>query len=233
MGLELVVGYLADLADDEDDVRRDFLEDVAAVRGALRDAGLGDWDEPTDPAGDSSGFDMYGYAGLHYLRRIAAHLAAGEPMPAPGGEDAPEDPVLLAAYERGPRHQIVIDEGPAEEQGGAGDAAGAFDHLIHHNDAEGLYVPIDFSPVLLDTRLTGVAVGSAYRLLDDCQAIATRLGIPDGIDADDETLWTAPDHQGESGVPAWQRYGVESYTCVQLMQAAQDSIDIGAAVVFC
>lgn len=233
MALEIVVGYLADLEADEDDARRDYLEDVAAVRGALRDAGLGDWEEPTDPNGDSSGYDMYGYSGLHYLRRLAAHLAAGDALPAPGTDDAPEDPVLLAAYERGPRHQVVIDEGPPDEQGGAGDAAGAFDHLIHHNDAEGLYVPVDFSPVLLDTRLVGVAVGSSYRLRDDCRALAARLGVPDGIDADNETLWAAPDHQGESGLPTWQRYGVESYTCVLLMQAAQDSIDTGAAAVFC
>lgn len=233
MGLEIVVGYLADLQDDEVDARRDFLEDVAAVRGTLRDAELGDWNEPIDADGESSAFDMDGYAGLHYLRRIAAHLAAGDAIPAPGTADAPQDPVLLAAYQRGPRHQLVIDEGPPDEHGGAADAAGAFDHLIHHNDAEGLYVPLDFSPVLIDPRLVGVAVGSSYRLREDCQALAARLGIPDGMDADDDALWEAPDRQGEAGVPTWQRYGVESYACVQLLQAAQDSIDTGAAAVFC
>ncbi|MGI5156389.1 hypothetical protein [Microbispora sp. CA-102843] len=35
------------------------------------------------------------------------------------------------------------------------------------------------------------------------------------------------------GAEGWRRYGVESFTCLQLTAAARHSIATGAAIVFC
>jgi len=183
-----------------------------------------------ETGGDFEEYEMLGYSGLHYLRRIAAYLASGRDLPAPGDEDAPEDPVLIAAYERGPRHAVVLD-GPAETIGTPADAAGAFDHLLHHNDAEGFYVPVDATPVLIDPRLTGVAVGSSYRLRDECLELAARLGVPDDLQPTTQVLLDAVD--GKLATPVgWQEYPVEAFVCVGLLHAAQRSIDNRTAAVF-
>jgi hypothetical protein len=231
MGLEVVVGYAASLEVDESGELQTYVDEIGAVRRALLDAELPAWEEPLQLNADFDGYEMLGYSGLHYLRRIAAYLADGRELPPPGDEDAPEDPVLMAAYERGPRHALIVD-GPLETIGEPGDAAGAFDHLLHHNDAEGFYVPIDVAPVLIDPRVVGIAVGSSYRLRDECLELAARLGIPDNLEPDDELLLDAVD--GKLAAPVgWQEYPVESFVCVGLLHAAQRSIDSGTAAVFC
>jgi hypothetical protein len=231
MGLEVVVGYAASLDEDESDSLTEYADEVAAVRRALVEADLPPWDEPLEINQDFDAYEMLGYVGLHYLRRIAAHLADGRELPAPGGEDAPDDPVLMAAYERGPRHAVIVD-GPLETIGAPDDAASAFDHLLHHRDTEGFYVPVDIAPVLIDPRLTGIAVGSSYRLRDECLELAARLGIPDNLGPEDQILLDAVD--GKLAAPVgWQEYPVESFVCVGLLHAAQRSIDSGRAAVFC
>lgn len=231
MGLEVVVGFAASLDEDESESLQTYVDEVDAVRRALADAELPDWKEPMRPGEDFDAYEMLGYAGLHYLRRIAAHLADGRGLPAPGGEDAPEDPVLMAAYERGPRHALIVD-GPLETIGLPVDGVSGFDHLIHHNDTEGFYVPVDMAAVLIDPRVPGIAIGSSYRLRDECLELAARLGIPDDLEPEDELLINAVD--GKLAAPVgWQEYPVESFVCVGLLHAAQRSIDSGTAAVFC
>ena len=41
---------------------------------------------------------MYGYSGLHYLRRIAAYLWADKPIPSPGKDNPEKDPLLEKYY---------------------------------------------------------------------------------------------------------------------------------------
>ncbi len=96
MGLEVVVGYAASLDEDESDSLRTYVDEVGAVQRALADAEQPGWEEPVKLAEDFDGYEMLGYSGLHYLRRIAAHLAAGRVLPPPGDDDAPEDPLLMA-----------------------------------------------------------------------------------------------------------------------------------------
>lgn len=231
MGLEVVVGYAASLDEDESDSLRTYVDEVGAVQRALADAEQPGWEEPVKLAEDFDGYEMLGYSGLHYLRRIAAHLAAGRELPPPGDEDAPEDPLLMAAYERGPQHAVIVD-GPLEIIGTPEDAVSSYDHLLHHNDTQGFYVPVDIAPIVIDPRVVGIAIGSSYRLRDECLELAARLGIPDNLQPDDQLLLDAVD--GKLAAPVgWQEYPVESFVCVGLLHAAQHSIDSGTAAVFC
>ena len=58
------------------------------------------------------------------------------------------------------------------------------------------------------------------------------LGIPDDLDETSKELWEAADRQGESEIP-WERFGIESFSCVCLMKGCEQSIAHSAALVFC
>jgi hypothetical protein len=160
---------------------------------------------------------MFGYSGLHTLRRLAVHLAETGTLPDPlaDAHGATRDPLLKEAYARPP-----------------GEPAGSFDHLIYHSDCEGYYVPVDFGQVIADERLAGGYLGSSVRLLAETRRIATVLGLPEDLDPDSEEVSSAC--QGSAAAAeGWQRYGVESYGCLRLIQSAKHSIATGAAIAFC
>jgi hypothetical protein len=227
MGLNLCVGYLADLALHDEEAVVEVRDDFERLNQFLRGQGLPPHHEPETVKTFSC--DMYGYSGLHYLRRIAAHLAAGRPLPAPGDSDASKDPLLAARY--------------AEEPGGRsifhrlfGRKRNSFEHLIQHSDAEGYYLPQDFPDVLVadpdQWKIPGALIGSSPRLLAECEALAGVLELPLHLNPDAEEVGLAPESQGKSEIK-WKRYGVESFTCLRLHAAAKHSIATGAAVVFC
>ncbi len=110
-----------------------------------------------------------------------------------------------------------------------------FDHLIVHGDAEGFYLPIDFSDVQFpDAKLeiAGGMVGSTPRLLSECRRIADVLKVPIDLDETSDALWNAADSQGE-GDQVLERNGIESYSCVCLIRGCIKSIENKAALVFC
>lgn len=167
--------------------------------------------------------DLYGYSGLHHLRRVAAHLALGEELPPPGDEEAADDPALQDYYEL---FDARLSEGKA---GGM-----RFQHLIIHGDAEGYYLPTEFDEVIHadpSLEVAGGMLGSAHRLLEECLELARALELPDELDVESDEVWEAAENQGE-GEAKWQRYGVESHTCLALIKACRASIATGAAVVF-
>jgi hypothetical protein len=93
MGLNIVVGITA--GDEHDGVREDF-----AVIGRLLDrAGAGPWAEPELGEQDVLEGDMWGYSGLHALRRAAVYLAqtGALPDPLPEVRMAAGDPLLKKA----------------------------------------------------------------------------------------------------------------------------------------
>ncbi|WP_050779543.1 hypothetical protein [Streptomyces sp. C] len=213
MGLNVVVGVLADAEDEYADmVRADF----AAIGALLERAGARPWREPDALAGEPAEFESWGYSGLHALRRLAVHLAAGEQLPPPLEEHhrASADPLLEAVYEALP----TAPPGP-------------FDHLVHHSDCEGYYVPVDLDHVICDERAPGGYLGSSVRLLAETRRLAGALGLPEGLDPHSEELFEAADAE-EPGAAGWQRYGVESYVCLQLLRAAELSVANGAAIAF-
>jgi hypothetical protein len=214
MGLNMVVGILADAEDEYADmVRADF----GVIRELLTRAGAGQWTEPELNEPDVLEGEMWGYSGLHTLRRLAVHLAETATLPEPLEEShrATDDPLLTKAYAALP-----------------GDPAGPFDHLIHHSDCEGYYVPVDFERVIVDESLAGGYLGSSVRLLAETRRIATTLGLPEDLDPDSEEVFDAYDAETPA-TEGWRRYGIESYVCLRLIHAAKHSIATGAAIAFC
>lgn len=218
MSLNIVVGILAEVvASDEDESADPFREDFAVIGELLDRAGAGQWTEPELNEGDVLEGPMFGYSGLHTVRRIAVHLAETGTLPGPveGTQKEIDDPLLRKVYAESPR-----------------ELGGPFDHLIWHSDCEGYYVPVDFEQVIVDESLVGGYLGSSIRLLAETRRIASALGLPEDLDPDSEEVFEAC----EAKTPAaegWQRYGIESYGCLRLIQAAKHSIATGAAIVFC
>jgi hypothetical protein len=228
MGLDLEVGYLADMLENDADGAAHFRDDLARLNQFLVAQGLPAHIEPESCPVFSS--DMYGYSGLHYLRRIAAHLDLRGTLPPPGDEHASEDTVLLEYYRKAERPSGVLDRLLRRSA-----RPGKFDHLILHGDAEGYYLPFDIPTVLFPPnrlKIAGGMVGSAVRLRDECRQLAEVLELPLDLDPETEEVWDAVESQGE-GTTRWQRYGVESYTCLQLHCACEHSLRHGAAIVFC
>lgn len=229
MGLALVVGILSDLKKEDPEgfaAHSGYFDGANALLAANKAA---PHEEPTD--GEVWDAEMYGYSGLHYLRRLAAHVDMGGKLPGPGDENSSDDERLAAYF------QDVIDGTPGFLQSLLGKKSKflrGFDHLIVHSDAEGFYLPADFPEVLFgddQTEIPGGMVGSAPRLLKECERLARILEIPPDITKDSEELWVAADTQGE-GDAVWQQYGVESFTCVALIEGCRKSIETGAALVF-
>ncbi len=177
---------------------------------------------------------MYGYSGLHYLRRIAAHLDLSGKLPSPGDKDASNDAFLQKYYqlvEGKPSrffNRLRLLQRPSTQKK-------AFDHLVFHSDAEGYYLPQDFPAVLFppaSIEIPGGMIGSSIQLLDECSRLAKTLELPLDLNPEAEDVWNACESQG-TGATQWQRYGIESFTCLRLHAAAQHSMKTGAAIVFC
>ncbi|HEX7955760.1 MAG TPA: hypothetical protein VF508_02400 [Pyrinomonadaceae bacterium] len=224
VGLTICVGLPKEVQEEDPDYLEYFDGQVEAINGVLDSFGLPEYQEPFDIEDERTyECEMYGYAGLHYLRRLAAHLALRGELPPPGDEDAEKDPVLADYYK-------IFDA--AFAQGKAAELP--FQHLIVHSDAEGYYLPVEFEAVIIpdaSLEIAGGMIGSAHALLRECRELARALELPEDLAADDEALWEAPETQGE-GEAKWQRYGVESFTCLRLIRACEASVETGAAVVF-
>ena len=171
------------------------------------------------------------YGNLHYLRRIAAHINIRGSLPEPGSKDTLDDPVVQEYY-------ALVNAPPITLLGrlrGKRSVARTFDHLMCHSDAEGYYLPQDFAQVLFtpeELKIPGGMIGSSHRLLNETRVLARAIELPLELDPDSEEVWAACDSQGE-GEKMWQRYGVESSTCLRLHRAARHSIKHSAAIVFC
>jgi len=216
MGLSLEVGYLADLLKNDEEGAKWFQGNIQRLNTFLTSMNLPPHTEPERC--DIFSCDMYGYSGLHYLRRIAAHLDLNSVLPPPGEDDPTEDPAI---------------EQYSSSLLGQGELT--FDHLMLHSDAEGYYLPQDFGSVLFPPEalnIPGGMVGSSNRLREECKRLATALGLPLDLDPESEIVWEAPESQGE-GETQWQRYGIESFICLRLFHACEHSIKNGAAIVFC
>lgn len=190
--------------------------DLAVIAELLERAGAQQWTGPGPGEVRSTDFEMWGYSGLHAVRRLAVHLAADGRLPEPldEGRRATDDPLLTEVYRSVP-----------------GDPPGPFDHLIHHSDCEGYYVPVDFARVIVDEKAPGGPLGSSVRLLAEVRRIAEAIGLPEDIDPDSEEVVDAADAE-DPDAEGWRRYGVESHDCLRLLEAAKLSVETGAAIAF-
>lgn len=229
MGLALEVGMLANLSKTDPQCVKWWQDNMGRLNTFLPSVNLQPHNEPTRC--EVYCCEMYGYSGLHYLRRIAAHLALRSKLPPPGTDDASKDPVLEEYFEtlgKGKPGFLARIMGKTPQ-------SGMFDHLILHSDAEGYYLPQAFESVLFPPqtlKIPGGMVGSSHRLREECERLAKELQLPLDLDPEEDTVWEAAHSQGK-GETQWQRYGVESFTCLRLYQAAARSLESGAAIVFC
>lgn len=226
MGLNVVVGALLDNEDPEgiEDLRAEF----AALNEALREAGLPEHHEPERTNWDAVDFDMWGYGGLHYLRRFAAHLDRGTDLPEPGTPESVDgDPVMKRYYDSAMGGSTL--RGVFRATFGR-NKNGRFDHLMLHSDAEGFYVPISFSEVLVSEDVAGGMIGSSQALRAELTQVARALELPRDLDVASDELFDAAENQGRG--EGWKAYGVESLTCLQLLSAATASVERQAAIVF-
>jgi hypothetical protein len=223
MGLNVVVGAFLDNEDPEgiEDLRAEF----AAVNEALREAGLPEHHEPERADWDPVDFDMWGYGGLHYLRRVVAYLDRDGELPEPGTpESVDDDPVMERYYDRATSTLRGLLQAFGRKKNGR------FDHLMLHSDAEGFYVPITFSEVLVSEDVAGAMIGSSQALLAELTRVARALGLPPDLDPASDEAFEAAENQGRG--ESWKAYGVESLTCLQLQAAARASVERQAAIVF-
>jgi len=223
------VGLYADLLESEPEEAEALKLRLDELSDYLVSIGLPGHEEPRE--GGQWGADMLGYSGLHTLRRLAAHLDAGEPLPEPGGPDSARDPVLRA----------YVDQATRPEPGVLGRIfrrrrafARGFDHLIIHSDAEGVYLPADFEPVVFpppELEIPGGMVGSAPRLIRELDRIAAVLGVPEELTSNSSELWDAEERQGSAGA-GWERYFAEACSLVVLREGCREAVASGAALVF-
>jgi hypothetical protein len=218
MPLELTVGILAQLARDGDDegaARYAALFEL--VGDVLAGHGLPRHDEPAGV--EPYTLAMYGNEGIHSLRRVAAYLAAGRPVPPPAEEErrpAHLDDVVRAYYTAATRNISTA----------------AFPHLMLHSDAEGVYVPAELPAVVIADpalELEGGAIGSAAGLEAECLLVADALHAPLALDPDGDELWDAA--HGVGSREGWRRHGVECFTCLRLLALCRHSRESGAATV--
>ena len=75
-------------------------EDFDTLSQALKDANLKEHNEPVLEDVSCFSADMFGYSGLHYVRRLAAYLAQGDLVPGSGTDQASDDPAVKKYYSR-------------------------------------------------------------------------------------------------------------------------------------
>ena len=229
MGLALCVGYLAEIAYSDEEGARAFREEMDRLNCFLVSAGLQPHREPQECPALSC--DMYGYSGLHYLRRIAAHLDLRGVLPAAGDRGAANDLVMEEYYRLATRTK----PGFMARLFGRPERPRSFDHLLRHGDAEGYYLPQDFPEVLFPPKelaIPGGMVGSSVRLHEECRRLAAALQLPVDLDPEAQEVWDAVESQGQGEVH-WKRCGIEAYLCLRVIRAADHSLKHGAVIVFC
>ena len=162
---------------------------------------------------------------------ICMPAAFGLPLPDPVASDAANDFVLKRYYAQVTRSPDLVSRLFRFRRG----SVLGYQHLIFHSDAEGYYVPQDFAEVIVpddSLEIPGGMIGSVLRLREECRALSQLLEIPDGLDPESEDVLNAAEDPA-SGTAKWQRYGIESFSCIRLLAACDASAKAGAAIVFC
>jgi hypothetical protein len=238
MGLTLAVGLFAqNLAEDEEDAEA-LSEPFRHLDEVLAEAGFVTHSEPTSlPHEEYFEAQMWGYGGLHALRRLAAYVAIEGRLPEPVEYGAwTDDPVyqdFCKAHERYAQNPL--------SRGFLGMfrkkiVPPPFQHLVMHSDAEGFYVPQEFADVIVDWSQPerpglGMMVGSSHRLLEECQTLAKWLQLPSNFDPEADEFLELVGEMRADGEP-WQILSVEAHSAANLIAAARASVRTGAAIQF-
>lgn len=209
MGLAVAVGRLSDLVEHDEEEAEWLREAFASCNELLVANNLPVHNEPQTPLPEASrcAIDGYPYSFLHYLRRVYAHVVqdpSWKLQPVQAGDNPAEDPV-------------------AEEV-----AAQLDSHLLCHSDAEGYYLPIDFSDVLFDEAVPGMMLGSSYQLMRELTAIASNMEIKLNNGQLDDSEAERLNDEVENEGPFW----IEKCVWLSLFEATRLSLKYKAAVCF-
>jgi len=228
MSLVVEVGCLAELIKHDAHGADLFRKQLRQLNKFLATVNLNQHKEPENCSVFSA--DLYGYSGLHYMRRIAAYLSLRGVLPEPGGKDLEfEDP------SQDPSQDPVVEEYyQMVSQVESGFDANLFKHLMFHDDSQGFYIPQDFSSVLFPSESLGIggAIGSSQKLNTECTLLAAALELPLNLDYESTSMLEDTDSQGACNL-RWIRYRIESFVCLRLHKASEHSLKTGAAIVFC
>lgn len=247
MGLDIAVGVLKlerqQGADDADLAA--YAEQFQLLNAVLAEAGLPPHQEPSEVS-ETFEAQMYGYIGLHTVRRLAAWVEIEGRLPPEHGRDLSddEDPAVGELNSRLTQY-YNSRRSPAPRSGWLGRVLKSknqsvpkpsFQHLLWHSDAEGFYVPQRFEDVVFDMSPeprpgVGGMIGSSFALYDECARLAEKIELPADIDPESDELWELADNPAIDG-PPWRQFGVEAFCLARLVRAARLSIATGAAVVF-
>jgi hypothetical protein len=238
MGLDIAVGWLASRVREGNDLAElkrpfDLLNEV------LVEAGMAPHHEPLDMLEDQI-FEaqMWGYGGLHAIRRLAAYHVLKRRLPPQleDDADASEDPVLAKLYREHERRHGNGRKGWLAKWLSPSRPKPRFQHLLWHSDCEGFYLPRAFPDVIIDEATPqreglGTMVGSAASLLEECQILAGLIDLPATIDPEDDQLWEAAESPSTDG-PLWTRYGVEAFGLARLIQGCELALKHNAVLMF-
>src|SRR5215212_4112587 len=161
MGLSIIVGIMSEVAEADAEAVEYYREEFARINEVLAEQGLPQHSEPEKlPLLENRcSLDGFPYSFLHTVRRACAHRVRYPQWiakPLAEGEDAADDPLL---------EEVTLE---------------MTSHLLCHSDAEGFYLPLDFTQVVFDEqqeRIPGGMLGSSHRLRDELVAVAPALGI--------------------------------------------------------
>ncbi len=239
MGLDIAVGWLASRVREGDDELAELTRPFDLLNEVLIEAGVPPHHEPLDVPEDQV-FEarMWGYGGLHAIRRLAAYHAVERRLPPQleHGADASEDPVLAKLYREHDRHYDAERRGRLARWLSPSPPKPSFQHLLWHSDCEGFYLPRAFADVILDEATPrreglGAMVGSAASLLEECRVLAGLIDLPVRIDPEDDQLWKAAESPSTDG-PLWMRYGVEAFGLARLVYGCDSALRHNAVLMF-
>jgi len=239
VGLRIGVGWLARTAEEGDLEELELLrEPFDALNAVLAEAGMAPHDEPIEiDDAQILEYQMWGYGGLHAIRRLAAHREIEGRLPPPGRyEDYAGDPIIAKLTQAHLDWLNGARPGLLSRLFGGGSRPPRFGHLLFHSDCEGFYLPRDFDPVVFDggnpqREGLGGMIGSAPRLLDECVELAEAIGLPLDLDPEDAVLWEHAETPATVG-ETWQTYGVEAFGLARLIAVCRASIASGSVVSF-
>ncbi len=211
MGLAISIGYLEDMLENDQEGAQWFRDNLAQLNRVLEQHGLQPHQEPVrlEDLQMRATCGSFPYSFLHYLRRVYAHVAQNpnwRAEPLKNGKDPSNDSVLDMEY------------------------AMLSSHLLCHSDAEGYYVPQDFTDVIFDDSGTipGGMIGSSHQLLRELVMVAPALGIVlengELSDAEAERI----NEVGASDKGLW----IEYIVWIALFEAARLSIEHNTLIVF-
>jgi hypothetical protein len=239
MGLTVAVGLFAqNLAEGEEEGKL-LEEPFVQLNEVLVENGMQGHTEPrTIPNDEYFEAAMWGYNGVHALRRLAAHLSLKGQLPPRAEYGAYSNDPVYAEFNQ--LHERYLESPMTKGFMGLFKkkvSTPPFQHLVMHSDAEGFYVPQSFDEVIVDWTQPqrpglGMMVGSSVKLLEECEALANSLNLPPDFDPESEEFSDILESPSATGEP-WQILAVEAHTVANLANAARASLKLGAAIQFC